>query len=380
MTRKREKGIFEIIATLPWWRSVFAAFLVYVFLSLMLPTLVGSSAILNGIAQDLQPIAWIFACLFLIPAPVALIIALRRRRLLRSQTGIASIRSMSWQNFERLVGEAFRRQGFEVEERGGSAADGGVDLMLRKDDETTVVRCKRWRDAQVSVQPVRELLGVMHADGADAAIFVSSGSYTAAAKQFTEGKPIRLIDGEELVRMLAAVQEERRVERTAGRGFAPPKQQFVFGKVCPLCGGAMVKRIVTKGPSAGASFWGCSRFPACRGTLPEASLESRKFPPTRHPAKQIRPTAGELVVVRSSLSRRPGTYLATKNAMANISVSGEQMPPSPRRLPQTTPAPTREVAGSPWASKCNRRGGPQSLRLTRTADSQARRKAPSQPG
>ena len=347
MARKREEGIFEVIATLPWWAGCVVAFFVYVFLRSMLPTLVDSSAILNGIAQDLQPIAWLFACLFLISAPMARIIALRRRRLLRSQTGIASIRSMSWQAFERLVGESFRCQGFGVEERGGRAADGDADLLLHKDGKSTVVRCKRWRNARVSVQPVRDLLGAMHADGADAAIFVSSGSYTAAAKQFTEGKPIRLIDGKELVRMLAAVQEERRMERTAGHGFTQSRQQFVFGKVCPICGDAMVKRITTRGPSAGASFWGCSRFPACRGTLPEASLESRRFPTTRHPANQIRPTAGEIVKVRSSLSRRPGTYLATKSAMAHVSVSGEQMPPSPRRLPQTTPARTREVAGSP---------------------------------
>lgn len=159
MERKREEGIFEILATLPWWISVVVAFLVYVFLRSMLPTLVDSSAILKGIAQGLQPIAWIFAFLFLISAPVAFFNASRRRKLLISQTGIASIRAMSWQDFELLVGEAFRRQDYGVEERGGSAADGGVDLVLRKDGKTTVVQCKRWRDAQVSVQPVRELFG-----------------------------------------------------------------------------------------------------------------------------------------------------------------------------------------------------------------------------
>jgi restriction system protein len=52
-----------------------------------------------------------FACLFLMPAPVACFNTLRRRNLLDSQTGIASIGAMSWQDFEFLVGEAFRRQG-----------------------------------------------------------------------------------------------------------------------------------------------------------------------------------------------------------------------------------------------------------------------------
>jgi hypothetical protein len=144
--------------------------------------------------------------------------------------------------------------------------------------------------------------------------------------------------------MVAVVQEERRAERTAGRGFTPFKQQFVFGKVCPICGDAMVKRIATRGPSAGGSFWGCSRFPTCRGMLPEASLESRRFSPTRHPAKRIRTTPGGMVEVRSSVSRRPGACLATKSAMAHINVSGEPMPPSPRRSPRTIPGSTRAAA------------------------------------
>ncbi len=34
---------------------------------------------------------------------------------------------------------------------------------------------------------------------------------------------------------------------------------------CPRCGEHMVKRIARKGKSAGGEFWGCPRFPRCRG-------------------------------------------------------------------------------------------------------------------
>ena len=87
--------------------------------------------------------------------------------------------------------------------------DGGVDLVLHKGGKTTVVQCKHWRDTQVSVQPVRELFGVMHASGAHAAIFVSTGAYTSDAVEFAQELPIRLIDGDELARMVVAIQEER---------------------------------------------------------------------------------------------------------------------------------------------------------------------------
>jgi DNA topoisomerase-1 len=45
-------------------------------------------------------------------------------------------------------------------------------------------------------------------------------------------------------------------KRTSGRGARPDPSV-----VCPVCGAPMVKR---KGPRG--EFWGCSKFPACRGS------------------------------------------------------------------------------------------------------------------
>jgi len=266
-SRRKDDGIFDMLATLPWWVSVVVASIAYIVFQWVFPALAGHSFMLKAMAQAVRTNALLLACLFLIPAPVAYFNATRRRTLLDSQTGIESIRAMTWQDFELLVGEAFRRQGYGVEERGGSAPDGGVDLVLSRDGKTTVAQCKRWRDAQVSVQPVRELFGVMHSAGADAAIFVSTGAYTADALEFARGQPIRLIDGDELARMVAAIQEERRIESRLTKTLTPSPQPPVYGKVCQICGGAMTKRIAKKGPKVGGSFWGCSRFPACRGTL-----------------------------------------------------------------------------------------------------------------
>jgi hypothetical protein len=39
----------------------------------------------------------------------------------------------------------------------------------------------------------------------------------------------------------------------------------VMAPACPKCGEPMVKRIGTAGAHAGQVFWGCARFPACRG-------------------------------------------------------------------------------------------------------------------
>lgn len=37
---------------------------------------------------------------------------------------------------------------------------------------------------------------------------------------------------------------------------------------CPQCGSKMVRRTANRGRRPGSTFWGCSRFPSCRGTRP----------------------------------------------------------------------------------------------------------------
>lgn len=45
----------------------------------------------------------------------------------------------------------------------------------------------------------------------------------------------------------------------------PPTVQ---NPICPRCGDAMVLRTAGKGDNKGNPFWGCSRFPKCRGVTP----------------------------------------------------------------------------------------------------------------
>ncbi len=260
--------MLDILTTLPWWASIVAAATVYIGLTSVLPTLLGGSVLLQPLAGLMKSGAWIFALVFLMPAPFAALNTAKRRKLLDTQTGLESLRTMGWREFEILVGEAFRRRGYRVEERGGDGPDGGIDLVLYRQGRTTIVQCKRWRNAQVGVTLVRELFGVMISEHANEAIFVSSGTYTPDAVAFADGKPIRLIDGESLLGMIAEVQAERRIDgtRTTGLSAAPSAQV----RPCPVCSSSMVERTAKTGSRAGQAFWGCSKFPACRGTRPLA--------------------------------------------------------------------------------------------------------------
>lgn len=123
---------------------------------------------------------------------------------------------VSWQEFERLVAEHFRQQGYEVEHtgtgQGTHQTDGGIDLKLRRDPETILVQCKHWTAFQVPHNAVHELIGVMHTAGATGAIVISSGEFTKAAiDAAAKFRHIRLIDGRAVRAMLGPIHEPVRI-------------------------------------------------------------------------------------------------------------------------------------------------------------------------
>ena len=208
-----------------------------------------------------KALQYVLPLVFIAGAGVSILKSKRRSKLLDHQSSLETIRSMSWQEFELLVGEAFKRKGFEVKENGGGGADGGIDLILNKNGKKSIVQCKRWKTFSIGVPLIRELYGVMTAERANDCIFVSSGNYTAEARLFAEGKPIWLIDGSELLDLVSSVQVQPHISRSSSI-----KQSQSANQKCPLCGSEMVKRTAKKGANAGSEFWGCSKFPKCRGT------------------------------------------------------------------------------------------------------------------
>lgn len=261
MARKRkDEGIFEIFTMLPWWASLVAAAIVYALLKFFLVGMVSSPA-LKAMALGLQSSAGMLVIPFYFTAMISAFKQFQRRRLLDIQTGIDSIRAMSWQAFEVMAGEIYRRQKYHVEEHGGAEPDGGIDLLLFKGGRKIIVQCKRWRNTQIGVSLVRELYGIMTAERADGCIFVSSGDYTPDALAFADGKPIELVDGTKLVALV------REVQSSAAPKNIPVAPANTDDPSCPKCGRKMVRRTAKAGTNAGQDFWGCSGFPVCRGII-----------------------------------------------------------------------------------------------------------------
>jgi restriction system protein len=263
MTR-RDESLLGLLAEAPWWVSLIVAAGAFLVLRYILPGISGDDVSLKVIARA-APVAapWI-SLLLLVPVPFSVYNSLKKRKLLDSQKGLDSIRSLSWREFEELVGEAYRRQGYKVRENAGEGPDGGVDLVLKKGGNTYLVQCKQWRSWKIGVKVVREMYGLMAARHASGVIIITSGMFTQEAKTFALGEPIDLVEGRQLAELVTSVQ------KTPANAQQPKSAEPWTALVCPKCGAEMVLKTARQGRHAGSQFWSCSKFPDCKGLLPLA--------------------------------------------------------------------------------------------------------------
>lgn len=255
------EDIFDMLQQLPWWAGVLAAVAFWMVGRIIFGVL-DEDDIRNLGNAVARMIFYGLAILSLLAALVSAIRSVSRRKLLDRQRDIESLRSLPWREFEYLVGEAYRRQGYDVEEAGGGGADGGVDLVLRGHGETVLIQCKQWKARQVGVDKVRELFGVVTAERADRGILVTSGNFTRDAQSFAVGKPLTLVDGTELARLVSEVQKASDKPEPA-----PEPKETASTPLCPLCASPMILRTARRGAHAGTQFYGCSRYPACKGMV-----------------------------------------------------------------------------------------------------------------
>lgn len=260
--RRRNKSFADSLLIAPWWFSVVLGFVVFGGIRWGLPFWAGEDNTRQIICKAVTPLAPLVFFFFGAFAFASYLFNQRNRRLVDEQTGLESLRNMSWKDFEYMVAEAYRRQGFQVEYSLSRGADGGVDLVLRKDGKTILVQCKQWKVFSVGAPVVREMFGLMTAERADGIIIVTSGKFTREAMAFAEGKPIRLINGQSLLVLVQSVQSHRNDSSPK----IETKTEPLSAPVCPNCGKPMVLRTAKRGENIGSQFWGCSGYPACKAT------------------------------------------------------------------------------------------------------------------
>jgi len=141
----------------------------------------------------------------------------------------SDLRLLEAQEFEWLVGEVFRRDGWKVRETGQKdASDGNIDLELSRDGKRSIVQCKRWQSWPVGVHEVREFAGTLLREGlpGHAGVFVTLSDFTTDARTDAKKTGIQLIDKRDLYSRI------ERVRRT---------------EPCPVCASPMIVDLSSRG-------------------------------------------------------------------------------------------------------------------------------------
>jgi restriction system protein len=132
-----------------------------------------------------------------------------------------AIAAMSCRDFERMIGETFRRRGFQVAGFGMRDATGAADLALLKSGERFLVHCRHWCKQEIGVLAVRELSTSLEAVGARGGYVLTAGGFAREACEFARSRQIELIGGRRLIAWLRGAERGETRARAAQRP-APP--------------------------------------------------------------------------------------------------------------------------------------------------------------
>lgn len=170
-----DNSLFAILLRKPWWVS----------LAIAVAILVAGRFIFS---ERFAFIAYSFA----LPFAVIVVMALWRQKdmpgAVRVEKTVEATSAMSWKEFAELLEAGLKREGYTV-----ARVDGGIaDFRVVKDGRISLLCAKRWKAANLGVEPLRELIAQRDKEEVRGAIFVTTGLVTDNAQAFAREKKIEL--------------------------------------------------------------------------------------------------------------------------------------------------------------------------------------------
>lgn len=201
-----ERALLRLVRQAPGRIVAAVALLLYPGAGLILP-LVLRWSLLRLVEANV--IGTLFAAIVALGWLIVQLEARDRRHLVEWTT---NLRLLNAEEFEWLVGELFRREGWNVGETGRQeSADGNVDLVLTRSGLRRIVQCKRWSARLVGVEDVRGFAGTLMREGlpGSAGVFVTLSTFGKQARTEAQAVGLTILDGRDLY---SRVEKARRTE------------------------------------------------------------------------------------------------------------------------------------------------------------------------
>lgn len=109
--------------------------------------------------------------------------------------------SLTWSQVQRLLRSTYQLRGYTVE----SVVENHVpvDMVLEKEGKRVFLGCHHWQVWDVPDRAVHELAGYASGAGADHAVMVTSGRFSAGARSYAAARGLELVDGLQLKTFVA---------------------------------------------------------------------------------------------------------------------------------------------------------------------------------
>jgi restriction system protein len=164
---------------------------------------------------------------------------------------LGRIHRLDWYQFEKFNVALLRAEGWETTHFRSEHGDGGKDIVAEKDEQILYVQCKALRKP-VPENVVRELEGSISIAQIASGAIHASGPFSESAMALASRLGIRLFDGWSLAARARKCMRDDQLETAL----------IELPHLCPNCDSEMVLREGAFDP-----FWGCPRYPRCRGKI-----------------------------------------------------------------------------------------------------------------
>ncbi len=183
------------------------------------------------ISEPANSQAFLIVGLLLVPFAFAMVLEERHNHM--TADSIAEMRALAPAEFETLVADTYRAQGHTVEITGGTG-DHGIDLVVHsRTNEIWFIQCKRYK-GKIGEPVVRDFYGALRSANADAGAIITTGSITQQARYWAEGKPIRLYDGAQFLKIVTSTRSRKPVIEEEDKSFTRRKSDQQSSTLQPV--------------------------------------------------------------------------------------------------------------------------------------------------
>lgn len=180
-----ENSLFAILLRSSWWISLAVA--------------LAFAAVSKAVLPDEY---FIFGALggfpFLVIACIAFWRQMRAPSAAQVEQRLKAAQALGAREFQAALTDAWRARGYSV----SLSTHPGADLVLQRDNRTTVVACRRWKAVNHGVEPLRELLAAREAAQAGDCVYMAMTELSANAQKFAKDKRIELLGPQALATLL----------------------------------------------------------------------------------------------------------------------------------------------------------------------------------